>query len=40
MGLSLFSQIRDDFGAGSGIVTPSLFRLYFKNNFLLFDFIL
>ena len=33
--LSLFSQIRDEFGVGSGIVTHALPRLYFKNIFLL-----
>ena len=34
-GLSLFSQIRDKFGTGSGIVTPALSRLYFKNIFII-----
>ena len=40
MGLDLFSQIRDEFGADSGIVTPILSRLYFKNIFFIFYFIL
>ena len=35
-GLSLFSQIRDRFKAGSGIVTPTTSRLYFKNIFYYF----
>ena len=35
-GLSLFFQIRDGFGMGLGIVTPTPPRLYFKNKFLLF----
>ena len=30
MGFGLFSQIRDELGAGSDIVTPALPRLYFK----------
>ena len=40
MGLGLFYQIRDGFGTGSGIVTPALSLLYFKNNLLLFYFTL
>ena len=40
MGLDLFSQIQDEFKAGSGIVIPALPRLYFKNILLLFYFIL
>ena len=39
-GFELFSQIQDEFEIGSGIVTPVLHRLYFKNIFLLFYFIL
>ena len=38
-GLSLFSQIKDEFEVGSGIVTPALPQLYFKNILLLFYFI-
>ena len=36
----LFSQIRDKFGMSSDIVTPVPHRIYFKNFFLLFYFIL
>ena len=34
------SQIRDGFGTGSSIITHAPPRLYFKNNLLLFYFIL
>ena len=35
-GLSLFFQIRDEFEAGSSIVTPDSSQLYFKNIFYYF----